>query len=79
MHRNGLWRIFPSSKNTSIVGLDYGYNACLEGHIQTGKVETAKKAYKYKYNLSDDTVTVYELKPFPGIHVGTSPSENEEA
>jgi len=45
-----------------------------KGHVQFGKVDTTKKRYKYKYTLADDVVTIYELKSFPDIVVGTSPT-----
>ncbi len=49
-----------------------------KGHVQIGKIDQTKKPYKYKYSLSDDVVTIYELKSFPDIHVGTAPAESEE-
>jgi len=48
-----------------------------KGQVQIGKIEPTEKPYKYKSHLSHDTVTVYELKSFLGIHVDTSPAEND--
>ncbi len=48
-----------------------------KGHVQIGKIDSTKKSYKYVYTLSDDKVTIFELKSLPDIHVGTSPAETE--
>src|SRR6266571_2951780 len=49
-----------------------------KSHVQFGKITPTKKSYKYSYTLSDDHVMVFELKSFPGITVGASPSSDPE-
>ena len=49
-----------------------------KGHVQIGNIDSTKKPYKYIYKLSDHYVTVFELKNFPGIYVGSSPPNSSQ-
>jgi hypothetical protein len=50
------------------------YAFCWEvdkAHVQIGKIDSTKKPYKYVYQLGGDHITVFELKSFPNVFVGT--------